>query len=206
MTKRIKKPRLRRGKENPGKKKSNSVTDKVAEEMFVFWTLNNRNVSLTGREFGIKSGAMTRIRKLNKWDHRYETKILPELRAVFEGKAVDGLTTGLEIIREIRNKTAQRILDTFKPGSTEKMPLPTLQELCRVIFTEEYILRGAQPDRAVNYNEFGPSLTLIQINSDKTPEQIQERYVELADRLREAGEIEKRRARIDPDGNSGREI
>lgn len=206
MKKKIKKRKLRKGKGNSGKKKSSSVTDKMAEEMFVFWTTHNRNVSLTRRQFGIKEGAMTRIKRDNKWEHRYETKILPRIREIFEEKAVEGLSTGLEIIREIRDKVTKRILDTFKDGAKETLPLPTLQELCRIIFTEEYILRGPTPPASFTFNEFGPNMTLVQINSDKSPQQIKERYLELADRLRETADIEERRARLDPDGNLSSQI
>lgn len=206
LTNRIKKPRLRKGKDLAHKFQPTKVPADKLGEMFVFWCQNGRNLSLTGRQYGMSIDRMAGIRKREKWDHRYEKKILPKLRAIFEAKAIDGMTTGLEIIREIRNKVAQRILDTYKVGSEETMSMPTLQELCRILFTEEYMLRGNPAPPSVTFNEFGPNLTLIQINSDKSPQQIKERYIELADRLREAGDIEERRARLDPDGNSSSQI
>lgn len=206
MTKRIKKPILRKGKREHGKKQPSKIPETQAGEMFVFWAENGRNLSLTGRQFKVKPTACNRLKKADKWDQRYETKILPKLREIVEGKAIDGLTTSLEIIREVRNKVTERILATFKDGADETLPLPTLNQLCRILITEEYILRGPAPPTSVTFNEFGPNMTLVQINNDLNPVQIKERYIELADRLRETADIEERRARLDTDGNSSSQI
>lgn len=206
LTKRIKKAKPRKGKRTGGKSQPSKIPDSKAGEMFVFWAENGRNLSLTGREFGVKPTACNRLKKADKWDHRYETKILPKLRAIVEGKAIDGLTTSLEIIRELRNKVTERLFATFKDGAKEKIPIPTLDQLCRILITEEYILRGPAPPASVTFNEFGPNMTLVQINNELSPQKIKERYIELADRLRETADIEERRARLDPDGNSGSQI
>lgn len=206
MKKKIKKPKPKKSKDRIAKTQPLTISDDQAGEMFIFWAKNARNLSLTGRKFGVGSGLMTRLRKSEKWDRRYETKILPKLHAIVEGKAIDALTTNLEIIREVRNKVVERILNTFKDGAKEKLRLPTLDQLCRILITEEYILRGPAPPTSVTFNEFGPNVTLVQINQSLSPTQIKERYIELADRLRETADIEERRARLDPDGDSGRQI
>lgn len=158
------------------------------------------------REFKIAASVVRRVKSRDDWATRYEKKVVPQVRAIFEKRAVKKIVTNLDIIRGIKNKVAARILATFEPDSKETLPLPTIDQFCRLILTEESILNGPQPTTTVNINEFGPNLTLIQINAAMSPEERRERYLELADRIRETAEIETTRARIDPSGDSTRSL
>lgn len=198
-----KKPKRLRGRRKPAQ--NDPVSPELAGKMFELWA-EHRNMCEVGRAFKVSESVIRRIKKRDDWDMRFEKKVVPQVRAVFEKRAVKKIVSNLEIVQNLKNKVLERLLKTFEPDSEEKLPLPTIDQFCRLILTEESILNGPQPSTTVNINEFGGSLTLVQINAAMSPEERRGRYLELADRIRETAEIETTRDRIDPSGDSTRSL
>ena len=171
----------------------------MAEEMFQFWA-ETQNFAKTGKHFKVSQTVVYRLRKENKWEKRYKEKVRSKLREKAEKNAVKNILSNLELIREVKNRVVEKILEALKPDAKEKLPLPTIDQFCRLVQVEEELLNGPTAG-PVTINQFGPNLTLLRINEAKTPKEIQERYIELADRIIETGEIEAKRARLNANGN-----
>ena len=172
--------------------------------MFQFWA-ETQNFAKTGKHFKVSQTVVYRLRKENKWEERYKTKVRAKLREKAEKGAVKNILSNLELVREVKNRVVQRILATFMDGAKEELPIPTIDQFCRLVQVEEEILNGPMQAPALTINQFGPSLTLLRINEAKSPEEIRSRYIELSERILETGKVEAKRARLNANGNPYRE-